>query len=297
MDLNEILVFTRVVQSGSFTAAARALDMPKSTVSRKVSDLEDRVGARLLQRTTRKLRLTDAGRIYYDHGVRVAAELEAADLAVSQMQSTPRGRLRVSAPVSVTMLGPVVAEYLRRYPEVEVELICTDRRVDLVEEGYDLAIRAGQLADSTLVARALGAIRRVLVAAPAYAKKNGMPKTPRDLEDHPAIVFAAGPSPNLWTLFDQDDEVEVRVTPRLAVNDLELMLDAARAEIGIGWIPDHACAEDLRAGRLRRVLPDWCSAEVPLSAVYPTARHLSPKVATFIDTVRETLHLSVEPGL
>jgi DNA-binding transcriptional LysR family regulator len=295
MDLNQVLVFTRVVQAGSFTAAARALGLPKSTVSRKVAELEERVGARLLQRTTRKLSLTDAGRIYYQHGARIVSEAEAADQAVGRLHSAPRGRLRVTAPVSVATLGPVVAEYLRRYPDVTVELVCTDRTVDLIEEGFDVAIRAGRLADSTLVARSLGAVRRLPVAAPGYLRKHGTPRAPRDLERHRAIVFAAGPDPTAWTLVAGEEQVEVRVAARLAVNDLSMLLDAARAALGIAFMPEQDAAADLAAGRLRRVLPAWCSPEVPLHAVYPSARLLSPNVASFIEVVRASFRLTIPP--
>src|SRR5688572_28451226 len=151
MDLNEIVVFARVVQSGSFTAAAAALGMPKSSVSRKVSELEERLKSRLLQRTTRTLSLTDVGRTYYEYCLRIVAEIEEAERAVSQLQDTPRGALRVTAPMSFAFLGPIVADFLKRYPDLSLELVCTDRVVDLVEERFDVGIRAGALADSTLI--------------------------------------------------------------------------------------------------------------------------------------------------
>jgi DNA-binding transcriptional LysR family regulator len=291
MDLNELLVFTRVVQAGSFTAAARQLDMPKSSVSRKVSELEDRIGARLLQRTTRQLGLTDAGRIYFEHSARIVAQIEEADQAVNRLQATPRGLLRVTAPLSFAMLGPIVAEFLEQYPDVQVELMCTDRAVDLIEEGFDLAIRAGKLEDSTLVARHLGALKRVLVAAPGYCKRHGTPRTPADLAQHACITFGAGATPSVWTLYDDDKPVEVRVTSRLVVNDFDMMGDAARAALGIAYMPEYVCAHDLAAGRLRHVLPRWCSAVAPVQALYPTARHLSPKVVAFLDLVRERFSL------
>jgi DNA-binding transcriptional LysR family regulator len=150
MDLNEIVVFARVVQAGSFTRAARELGMPKSTVSRKVAELEERLGSRLLQRTTRKLSLTDVGRTYHEHCARIVSELEEAERAVSSLQGKPRGLLRVTAPVNMSFLGPIIGDYLKRYPEVQLELFCTQRSVDLVEERYDVGIRAGSLADSTL---------------------------------------------------------------------------------------------------------------------------------------------------
>src|SRR5260370_4268952 len=178
MALNEMLVFARVVQAGSFTTAAAELGMPKSTVSRKVSELEERLKSRLLQRTTRKLSLTDVGRIYYDYCSRIVGEIEDAEHAVSSLQETPRGLLRVTAPVNATFLGSIVSDYLRRYPEVQLDLFCTARAVDLVEERFDLGIRAGTLPDSTLIARSLCSAKWLLVATPAYLKKRGRPRSP-----------------------------------------------------------------------------------------------------------------------
>jgi DNA-binding transcriptional LysR family regulator len=287
VDLNELLVFTRVVQAGSFTAAARLLGMPKSSVSKKVADLEARLGVRLLQRTTRKLGLTDAGRVYFGRCARVVADVEEADLAVTELQAAPRGLLRVAAPMSLTMLGAMVAAFLKGNADVQVEFVCSDRLVDLVEEGFDVAIRAGPLNDSTLVARRLGAIKRVLVASPSYLRRRGRPEAPGDLERHACITFGASAAPTAWALEYGDKVKEVRVTPRLAVNDFEMMLDAARAGVGVAWVLDFLAARDLREGRLVAVLPDWCSPETPVHAIYPTARHLSPKVVRFVETLRE----------
>lgn len=287
MDLNEVLVFARVVQAGSFTGAARQLGMPKSSVSKKVADLEDRLGTRLLQRTTRKLGLTDAGRLYFDRCARIIADVEEADHAVTDLQAAPRGLLRVSVPLSFGMLGSIVAGFLRDEPEVQLEIVCTDRIVDHVEDGFDLAIRAGALQDSSLVARKLGSIKRVLVAAPAYLRKRGKPRLPDDLTAHACIAFSGGMAPTIWSLEFGDEQASVRVTPRLAVNDFEMMLDAARAGVGIAWVLDFLAREDLRNGALRQVLPDWCSAETPVHAVYPTTRHLSPKVVRFLECLTE----------
>src|SRR5260370_145306 len=192
MDLNEMLVFARVVQAGSFTTAAAALGMPKSTVSRKVSELEERLKARLLQRTTRKLSLTDVGRTYYDYCARIVGEIEDAERAVSRLSEAPRGILRVTAPINVSFLGPIVADYVKRYPEVRLELFCTARTVDLVEERFDLGIRAGILADSTLIAKSLGQVTWFLAATPAYLKKRGRPRSPDDLKRHDAAAVGAG---------------------------------------------------------------------------------------------------------
>lgn len=289
MDLNELLVFTRVVQTGSFTGAAKLLGMPKSSVSRKVSELEDRVGARLLQRTTRKLGLTDAGRIYFDRSARIVAEIEETEKAVGQTQAEPRGLLRVTAPLSFSALAPVVTEYLRRHPDVQVDLVCTDRRTDLVEEGFDVAVRAGPLDDSSLVARRVGEARRVLAATPAYLKRRGTPKVPGDLEKHDCIVFGAGATPNVWKLRSGDQTIEVRTTPRFTVNDPGMVAELARAGIGIAALPAFNFADDVAAGKLREVLADWSLPTAPLHVLYPTGRHLSPKVAVFVDLVAKGL--------
>jgi DNA-binding transcriptional LysR family regulator len=276
-----------VVQAGSFTAAARRLKMPKSSVSRKVSDLEERIGARLLHRTTRKLGLTDAGRIYFERAAPIVSDIEQVDQAVGELQAAPRGLLRVTAPLSFALIGPMVASYLEQYPEVRVELVCSDRVVNLVEEGFDVAIRAGYLVDSTLIARRLGAFKRVLVASPGYLKRHGRPKSAADLEKHPCIVFGPSPTPTLWTLHSGEKRSDVRVPARFSANDMDLMLDAARAGIGIAWLPEHLLAGDLARGRLKRVLADWTSPETPVHAVYPSARHLSPKVFAFVELLRK----------
>jgi DNA-binding transcriptional LysR family regulator len=291
LELAAIRVFLHVVQSGSFSGAARQLAMPKSTVSRKVSELEAHVGARLMQRTTRKLGLTDVGRIFYEHAVRIAAEVDEAAQAVGRMQAAPRGLLRVTAPLAFSMLGPIVAEYLRKNPEVQVELLCTDRQVDLVEERFDVAIRASKLADSSLTARSIGTIKRVLVAAPSYCKQNGTPRAPAELEQHACLVFGAGTAPNVWTLESGGKSVDVHVVPRLTLNDPEILLGVALAGVGVALMPEFVCGEDIKQKRLRRVLSDWCSASMPVHAVYPTARLLSPKASAFIELMRKRFTL------
>jgi DNA-binding transcriptional LysR family regulator len=289
MDLNEIAVFTRVVQAGSFTAAAKALGMPKSTVSRKVADLEERLAARLLQRTTRKLSLTDAGRLYFDHGVRIVHELEAAETAVGSLQSRPRGLLRVTAGPNAPWLGDIVADYMKRNPEVQIELLITGRTVDLVEERFDVGIRAGALADSSLVARKLGNATWFLVATPAYLKKRGRPRTHDDLRQHDCLLFGAG-SPSVTVRLDRGDEsAHVPIAARLLVSDFDVLGAAALTGLGIGLLPAFQCVEALRAHRLDRVLHDWAAPSTPMHIVYPTARHLSATVKSFVEYVQQRM--------
>lgn len=295
MDLNELLIFAKVVQAGSFTAAAAALRMPKSTVSRKVSELEARVGAQLLQRTTRKLRLTEVGRAYFERCERVVAEAELAEELVTRMQASPHGLLRVTAPLNFPVLGPLAAEFLARYPEVRLELVCTDRQVDLVAEGFDVAVRAGRLSDSTLIARRLGSIERVVVASPAYVEAHGAPRRPADLERHDCLVFGGGREGNLWSLQSGSRSVTVPVRARMVVNDFDMLHAAALAGSGVTMLNAHTCAEDLAAGRLRRILPGWNSPGTPVHALYPGSRHLSPKVSAFVDFLRERWPSRVSP--
>src|SRR5215470_8312608 len=283
LDLNAMVVFAAVADTGSFTAAARHLAMPKSTVSRKVGELEKRIGARLIQRTTRRLSLTDVGRVYSEHCARVGREADEADLAVQQMQATPRGLLRITAPPSLRTLGQIAAEFLERYPDVRIEVVCTEHHVDLVAEGFDLAVRVGPLTDSNLISRQLAVVKQVLVAAPGYLRRRGRPRKPMDLEEHETIGLGSRPGPGVWSLDKAGESVDVHVRRRLAVNDIGWVHDAARRGIGIALLPEFACKEDLQEGRLRQVLGEWSSGERPLYALYPTARHLSRKVIAFID--------------
>ncbi|MFO0551483.1 MAG: LysR family transcriptional regulator [Polyangiaceae bacterium] len=285
--LDEIVVFARVVETGSFTGAAAALEMPKSTVSRKISELEARLRARLLQRTTRKLNLTDVGRTYYAHCARIVAELEEAERAVGSLQAVPRGLLRVTTPLNLGFLGPIFAEFAHRFSEVELEIVATDRLVDLVEEGFDVAIRAGNLADSTLVARPLGSSNRIIVASARYLERHGVPREPAALVQHAALVFGTGRNPTSWRLVSKGQAVEVVVKPRLVVNDLSVLIDAARADLGVAMLPNFITAPEIRDGRLERVLEAWCSQPVGIYAVYPSTRHLSLKVKTFVEHLRQ----------
>jgi DNA-binding transcriptional LysR family regulator len=230
--------------------------MPKSTVSRKVSELEARLGARLLQRTTRKLGLTDVGQAFYQHAARVIAEVEEAERVVTRMQEMPRGLLRVTTPLNFGFLAPAVASFMRRYPEVRVELVGSDRVVDLVEEGFDVAIRAGDLDDSSLIARSLGKLESYLVASPNFLRRHGAPKKPEALASFECVVFGAGRERTNWRLTRESKTTTVRVNARFIVNDFEFLDEAVRTGLGIGVLPIFRCIDDLRAKRLRRVLPE-----------------------------------------
>jgi len=289
MDLNELVVFAHVVKAGSFTAAAAELGMPKSTVSRKVSELEERLRARLLQRTTRKLSLTDAGRTYYDYCARIVGEIEDADRAVTSLQQTPQGLLRVTTGVNVAFLGPIVSAYLKRYPEVRLDLFCTARTVDLVEESFDLGIRAGALSDSSLVARSLGKVSWFLVATPGYLKKRGRPRSPEELKQHDCLLFGAGMDSAAVRLEKAGSSRRVALPARLMVGDLDVLYAVATAGLVFSLLPAFRCLDVLRARRLERVLADWSAPATPVHVIYPSTRHLSPKVRSFVDHLQQSM--------
>lgn len=289
VDLNEIVVFTRVVQAGSFVAASAKLGVPKSTVSRKVADLEKRLNARLLQRTTRKLSLTDVGRTYFEQCARIVGEIEDAERMVTSAQNTPRGPLRITAGPNAAFLGPIVSDYLKKYPEVRVELVTTTRAVDLVEERFDLGIRAGKLADSSLVARPLGRVGWFLVATAAYLKKHGRPRAPQDLSKHDYLHFGAGLD-GVGPRLEKDGEtIQLSLSPKMTASDMEVLHNVTLAGLGIALLPAFLSVLDLRAKRLERVLPHWSAPSVPIHVVYPSTRHLSPKVKTFLDHLQSRM--------
>lgn len=286
MDLNELVVFVRVVQAGSIRGAAEALGMPKSTVSRKLIELEERLESRLLQRTTRKLGLTDIGRIYYDHGVRIVAEIENAERAVRSQHEAPRGLLRVTAPLNLAVFAPIISAYLARHPEVRLELSANARVVDLVEENLDVGIRAGTLADSSLIAKSLGMFERILVATPDYLKKRGHPRTPVDLKKHDCLLFGSNPT---LTLTRDGRREDISLNPRLLVTDMDVLESALKDDLGIAVMPAFMCEKAVRARRLERVLSGWSPPPTPLHIVYPSTRHLSPTVRSFIEYVQERM--------
>ncbi|HSO30910.1 MAG TPA: LysR family transcriptional regulator [Labilithrix sp.] len=290
MDLNDIAVFARVARERSFTRAAKSLGMPKSTVSERVARLEAKLGVRLLERTTRSLRLTVSGEAYFARVVRVVQELEEAEAAVTAAHKLPRGVLRVASPLlfAQVFLADVVSEYLTRFPEVHVELIVADRSFDILEEKLDVAVHVLGAMDAQHVARKLAIGDRRCVASADYVERRGLPATPSDLVDHGCVVV--GPSRAATWTFEADGHTRaVAVLGRYAVTSIELAYRATLAGHGIAVVPAFLCAHDLAAGRLVRVLPAWSPGEVSIHLVYPSHRHLPARVRTFVDLVVERL--------
>lgn len=289
-DLNAISAFAKVVELKSFRAAAAALAVPKSTVSRKVAELEDALGARLLERTTRSLRLTDAGRAYH---LRVAPALDSlleAEHAVEEQSAKPSGRLRLTMTIEggQTLLGPVLSEYLRRYPDVKVEVELTDRRVDLVEEGFDVAIRAGALADSSLIAKKLGQRGRIrLYGSAEYLRKRGTPRHPRELTEHDCLIMTAQSSPTVWTFREKRKALPVKVRAHAEANSFLLLRDLAANGHGLARLPDYLAAQATGRSKLVSLLDEFLPEPMPWHVVYPSARNLSPKVRALVELLEK----------
>jgi len=286
-DLNEIAIFVKVVDAGSFTGAAKTLGLPKSTVSRKITQLEERLGARLLQRTTRTLSLTDTGSAYYNQCSRIIGDIEEANIAVTEMQSKPTGMLRITAPMlfGERILSNVVADFLKQYPEIQMDMVLTDQTLDLIQEGIDVAFRVGELADSSLIARNVGQVATVTVASPEYLAKHPPINHPTDLRTHDCISFQSNPS---WE-FNGPEKVTVDVKARVKVNDVMSMHRLALEGMGVCTLPTLVCADDIKDKRLQPILCSWPFGAFPIHALYPSNRHLSVKVRTFVEYVVERL--------
>ena len=288
--LDAMAMFARVVERENFSAAARDLGLSKSAVSKAVSRLEDRMGVRLLNRTTRRLSLTEAGMAFYQGCRRVVAEADAAEEAVTHLAVAPRGRLLVNAPMSfgVLHLAPALPEFMRRYPELAVEMVFNDRLVDLVEEGFDVGVRIARMTDSSLIARRLAPNRRVLCASPNYLHDHGVPVALEGLSEHDCLLYSYQVDGDVWRFRGPVGQRLVRVTGRLRVNNGEALLAAALGHRGIALLPTFICGDALRLRHLVHVLPEWSEAgDAAVYAVYPASRNLSPKVRVFVDYLAE----------
>jgi DNA-binding transcriptional LysR family regulator len=285
-DLNAVTCFAKVVELESFRAAGAALGVPKSTVSRKVAELEDALGVRLLERTTRRLRLTDVGRTYHQ---RVAPALDAlgeAARALEEQSAEPSGRLKLTMTVEggQSLLGPILAEYLARYPQVRLQIELMDRRVDLVEEGFDLAIRAGALPDSSLIARRLGPPGALRVYASAqYLSEHGTPKHPRNLADHRCMIMSGQISPLTWTFHHRGKPLSIKLRPHVEANSFVVLGELVAAGHGIARLPDYMTAELAEAHGVRSILDGFAPPPLPWHVVYPSSRNLSPKVRALVE--------------
>lgn len=295
--LAEMMTFAKVVETKSFSAAAQALATSKSLVSKQVSSLENALGVRLLNRTTRRMSLTEIGAAYYEHCVRIAQEIDAAAETVTQLQVEPRGVLRLTSPVIFASLhlAPALQSFLKRYEQVEVELNATDRIVDLVEEGYDLAIRITDNPAPSMIARRISPVRWVTCASPDYLARHGTPRTPQELMQHQCLTYQGVPALRSgWRYMVGSREVSIHPTGRVRVNNSEVLLQMALDGAGIVLFPTYILGQYLASGRLKEVLPESvANPDMSLYATYLRNRYMQPKVRAFIDHLLE--HFGPEP--
>ncbi|SKC92562.1 transcriptional regulator, LysR family [Burkholderia sp. YR290] len=287
--LPALIAFSRVVSAGSLSAAAREMDLPLSVVSKRLAQLEKSVGVRLIQRTTRRQTLTEEGALFHARVVRILDEIEQAEELLSQRRHEVSGLLRVTAPGQLgrQKIAPLIADFQRLHPQLTVQLELTDAVVDLVESGFDLAIRFGSLADSSLIARTLAPNFRVLCASPAYLQAHGTPKHPDELTSHRCILI--GDQRRAEWRFEGDESIAVRVDAAIVTNDGEAAHLFALADAGIAVKSIWDVGDDILAGKLRRVLPHHSMSAAPLHAIYPHSQHLAPRVRAFVDYLRERL--------
>lgn len=282
----DLQAFVAVVEAGSFTAAADRLDTAKSAVSRRVSALEERLGVQLLRRTTRTLSLTDTGRSFYEHSARILADLEEAESAAQQEHGELRGTLRVALPMSfgVRHMCRPIAAFSKRHPKIRFDLDFNDRRIDLIEEGVDLAVRIGHLRDSSLIARKLFDVKTVVCASHNYLTVHGEPASPEELRDHDCLVYSNLAEPDIWRWEDEQGRRQaVELTPVMRASSGDFLANAAALGLGIVIQPTFIAAEAIRRGNLVPILKDYDWPVSPAFAVYPPTRHMSYRVRAFID--------------
>lgn len=293
-DLNDLYFFAAVVEHGGFSAAGRALGVPKSRLSKRVAQLEERLGVRLLQRTTRRFVVTEVGERFYAHCRAVLEEAQAAQDAVDELRAEPRGVVRLSCPVSLaqTVLADLLPDFLAQYPKMQVRLTAANHRVDVIGEGYDLAIRVRTRLDTdvNLVIRTFGQSRTTLVASPALLKAHGRPAQPEDLARLPALSMREHEGAQVWELLDADGrQVGVEVQARLITGDFAVLLESARRGMGVALLPEFVCAPAISAGELEVVLPEWSVPEGTMHFVYPSRRGMLPGVRALVDFLAERL--------
>jgi len=282
--LYAIEAFIKIVDTGSITAAAVVLDVSQPSMVRTLAALERDLGVRLLNRTTRRMSLTDEGRDYYERGRQIIGAVKEAQQSLSARRATPSGRLRIASSVSFgrMFVAPVVSEFLAEYPQINIELFLLDRVIDLVEEGVDLAVRVAQLPDSSMVAHAIGEVRRMVVASPELIKADGLPKVPADLRGRRCVSFTGVVSPSHWSFGEGRKQVQIPVKSILVTNQVDAGVMACTGGVGYGCFNDYQVLMQIKAGKLKCVLEKFENTPTPVSIVYPSARHQSQNVRSFV---------------
>lgn len=289
--LGALSAFMEAADAESFTEAGRRLGLSASAVSKAVLRLEERLRTRLFHRSTRSIALTPEGRLFLERCHRIAAEMEAAELDLAQLHEAPRGRLKFSLPSAGMPFMPKLADFQKTYPEIELEMDCSDRLVDVIDEGFDAVLRTGDASDSRLMSRLIGTYRQVIVGSPDYLERCGIPRTHEDLSRHACIRYRSLTSGKLlpWAIWQDGARLDIPVPPTTITNALEPQIVFARQGVGLACLPDFSVHDDLESGRLVTVLDGYLTATTTFRVLWPSSRHLSPKVRVFVDFVAENL--------
>jgi DNA-binding transcriptional LysR family regulator len=283
--LNSMSIFVEVVNGQSFTAAADKTGFSRAQVSKSVSQLEAYLGTRLLNRTTRRISLTETGRIYYERCKAILNDIDEVEGIAGEQASNPHGKLTISAPTSfgTLHLNEAIPQYMKQYPQVQITLSLADRFIDVVAEGFDLAIRIAELEDSSLIARRIAPCKRVFCASPDYLNKYGTPKVPQDLAIHQCLIYSNDLKPDTWILHGPNGTESIKVNGPICADNGDILKAAAISGLGVTLLPTFIAGPDLAAGRLKQVLPDYCPPEISIYIVFPSRRYLSAKVKTFVN--------------
>jgi DNA-binding transcriptional LysR family regulator len=292
MDLfSSMRMYVAVVDGGSFASAADKLDISRAMVSKQIQKLEEHLGTRLLNRTTRRLSLTETGREFYERSTQIMTDVEEAEQVAGQMNRTPQGVLRVTIPLSYGQhrLATIIGDYTQAYPKVQLDISLSDRKVDLIEDGFDLAVRIGAMPQSDLIARKIGGVHSIVCASPAYIARHGAPHAPAELSSHACLGYTLTGSGADWRFETPDGPLVVPISGPIRADNGDIIRLAALSGAGILFQPHFIVGDDLAAGRLVQLLPEWQSAELGVYAVYPSRKHLSAKVRTFVDFLAAAL--------
>jgi DNA-binding transcriptional LysR family regulator len=289
--MSSITTFVRIAEAGGFAAAARKLGVSPSTVTTQIHDLEDRLGVRLLNRSTRKVSLTDIGKAYYERCMHILADMDEAESAIHAMQSKPSGVLHLNVSLSIPLfVAPIIAEYTSLYPDVKVNMMMTDRMVDLVEEGIDLAITTLPVSNLNLIIRRVGSVRLMVYGSPEYFTRRGVPREPSDLANHNCLKYTFSSWGNEWRFKSPEGQRAIHISGNMEANSVNALKQAAVFGQGLILAPDFLVADETKSGRLIAVLTEFASPDLTINAVYPHRQHLSTNVRTFLDLVTKHVH-------